>query len=87
MSLSRYWFEFAVEDGTVQHELLWAGAGVTGIDEGDCLGLLRDMVGAELPPVIRIVRGAEADRAARVIPPERPVGNASWRGVWWPVRA
>lgn len=84
MSLQRFWFEFAVEDDTVQHELLWAGAGVTGVDEEDCLALLRERVGAELPPVIRCVHGAEADRAALVIPPDLPVGNPSWRGVWWP---
>ena len=82
--LERFWFEFAVEDGTVQHELLWVGAGVTGLDEHDCLGLLRELVGAELPPVIGCARGAEADRAALAIPPQLPVGNASWRGVWWP---
>ena len=86
MSLSRFWFEFAVEDSTVQHEWLWVGAGVTGVDQGDCLGLLRELVGADLPPVIRCAEGAEADRAALAIPPGSPVGNPSWRGVWWPTR-
>ena len=87
MSLSRFWFEFAVEDDTVQHEWLWAGAGVTGVDAEDCLALLREQLGVELPTVIRCVEGAEADRAALVIPRDQAVGNPSWRGVWWPVSA
>ena len=85
--LERFWFEFAVEDDTVQHELLWAGAGVTALDEADGLALIREVVGVELPPVIRCAQGAEADRAALVIPSDQVVGNPSWRGVWWPVSA
>jgi hypothetical protein len=63
--------------------LSW-GAGVTGYDEADALALLRDVVGADLPPRIRTVKDVDADRAALSIPDFLVVGSAAWRGVWFP---
>jgi hypothetical protein len=99
VSLTRFWFEFDLEghhppapapgitniDGeTVQHQWLSFGAGVTGYDEEDALALLRDVVGADLPPWLRTVKDVDADRAALGIPDGLVVGNAAWRGVWFP---
>jgi hypothetical protein len=99
VSLTRFWFEFDLEGhhppapspgadnldgGTLQHQWLSFGAGVTGYDEEDALTLLRDLVGADLPPRIRSVKDIDADRAALDIPDVLVVGNAAWRGVWFP---
>jgi hypothetical protein len=64
--------------------MLSFGAGVTGYDGADALTLLRAVVGADLPPRIRIVRNADANRAALGSPDSLVVGNAAWRGVWFP---
>jgi hypothetical protein len=99
VSLTRFWFEFDLDGhhppvpapgadsrdaGAVQHQWLSFGAGVTGYDEADALMLLRDLVGAGLPPRIRCVTDGEADRASLGIPDGLAVGNAAWRGVWFP---
>lgn len=70
--------------GTVQHRWLSFGAGVTGYDEMDALTLLRELVGADLPPRTRTAMDVDADRSALGIPDELTVGNPSWRGVWFP---
>jgi hypothetical protein len=99
VSLTRFWFEFDldghrpptvppgttnIDGGSVQYRWLSFGAGATGYDEEDALTLLRDLVGADLPPRIRAVKDGDADRAALGIPDFLVVGNAAWRGVWFP---
>jgi hypothetical protein len=96
VSLTRFWFDFDLEGhrppepapGTTnvdgQYQWLSWGAGVTGYDEADALALLRDVVGADLPARIRTVTDVDADRAAVGIPDFLVVGNAAWRGVWFP---
>jgi hypothetical protein len=101
VSLTRFWFEFDLDGhrlpasapgtadsagSTDQYQLLSIGAGVTGYGEEDALALLRDLVGTDLPPRIRTVTDADADRAALRIPDALAVGNAAWRGVWFPSR-
>ncbi len=91
--LVRYWFEFdltgheldrpsggiRLDGGTHAYRLLGRGAGVTGYDQADCLGLLRDQLGDELPPVLRAERNPViSERHAR------EVGNVAWRGIWFP---
>ena len=91
--LVRYWFQFdltgheperepghvSLDGGTVAYRLLARGVGVTGYDEADCLRLVRDELGGELPPVVRSERNpAIEERLAR------EVGNVAWRGVWFP---
>lgn len=92
-NLARYWFEFdltghvpgrepgriQLDGGTVTYRLLGRGAGVTGYDEADCLGLLSDALSDELPPILRAERSPTIDdRLAR------EVGNVAWRGVRFP---
>jgi hypothetical protein len=99
VSLTRFWFAFDLDGhhppvpapgadgrdgGTVRHQWLSFGAGVTGYDQEDALTLLRELVGADLPPPIRCVTDGDADRASLGIPDELAVGNAAWRGVWFP---
>jgi hypothetical protein len=91
--LVRYWFEFeltsheparepthvSLDGGTAAYRLLGRGAGVTGFDEADCLRLLTDALGADLPHVARSIRNPTiGDRLAREI------GNVAWRGIWFP---
>jgi len=91
--LVRFWFEFdlrgheperepgrvQVDGGTAAYRLLGRGAGVTGYDESDCLRLLHDALGDELPPLLRVERNPTIDdRLAREI------GNVTWRGIWLP---
>jgi hypothetical protein len=99
VSLTRFWFEFDLDGhrppapapgttnldgGSVQYQWLSFGAGVTAYDEEDALTLLLELVGAGLPPRIRTVTDVYADRAALGIPDFLVVGNAAWRGVWFP---
>jgi hypothetical protein len=91
--LVRYWFEFdlaghepdprsgqiQLDGGTPAYRLLARGAGVTGYDEPDCLGLLRAALRGELPPVLRAQRNPVIDEHQA-----RQVGNVAWRGVWFP---
>ena len=99
MSLTRFWFEFDLDGhrppapapgatdldgGSAQYRWLSFGAGVTAYDEEDALTLLLELVGADLPPRIRTVMDVDADRAALGIPDFLVVGNAAWRGVWFP---
>ena len=99
MSLTRFWFEFDLEghrpqapapgsanldEGSVQYQWLSFGAGVTAYDEEDALTLLLELVGADVPPRIRTAKDLYADRAALGIPDFLVVGNAAWRGVWFP---
>ncbi|HEY1716560.1 MAG TPA: hypothetical protein VGG07_26925 [Solirubrobacteraceae bacterium] len=99
MSLTRFWFDFDLDGhpssapgpgtadsagATDQQQLLSIGAGVTGYGEEDALALLRDLVGTDLPLRIRTVTDGDADRAALRIPDGLVVGNAAWRGVWFP---
>jgi hypothetical protein len=91
--LVRYWFEFdlasdlperepghiQLDGGAVAYRLLSRGAGVTGYDEADCLYLLQDVLGNDLPPRLRSERNPSIDdRLAQ------EVGNVAWRGVWFP---
>jgi hypothetical protein len=91
--LVRYWFEFDLTDheperapgriqldgDTAAYRLLWRGAGVTGFDQADCLRLLSDVLGNELPPALRADRNPTIDdRLAR------EVGTVAWRGIWFP---
>jgi hypothetical protein len=73
-----------LDGGSVQYQWLSLGAGVTAHDEEDALTLLLELVGADLPPRIRTVTDDYADRAALGIPDFLVVGNAAWRGVWFP---
>jgi hypothetical protein len=99
VSLVRCWFEFDLRDhlppatspgvtsidgGTIQYAWLSMGAGVTGRDEDDCLCLLRELVGAELPAVVTSRVGVRVDDGALGIPESSPIGNPVVRGVWWP---
>jgi hypothetical protein len=78
VSLTRFWFEFdldghrpaaprsgtkTLDGGIVQYQWLSFGAGVTGYDEADALALLRAVVGADLPSVIRSVEAVDVDRS------------------------
>jgi hypothetical protein len=100
VALTRFWFDFDLQgdhrrapaerttdtDGaSVQQQWLSLGAGVTAFDEADALTLLSDVVGGALPPRTRTVTDVHADRAALGIPNTRAVGNAAWRGVWFPL--
>lgn len=100
MSLTRFWFEFDLdghrppapapgttnlEGGSAQYQWLPFGAGVTAYDEEDALTLLLELVGADLPPRIRTLKDVYADRAALGVPDFLVVGNAAWRGVWFPL--
>src|ERR1700743_3744600 len=76
VALTRFWFEFDLDghrppgsdpltedvDGR-QQGWLAVGAGVTGYDEEDALTLLRDRLGADLPPRVRTAKEGDADRA------------------------
>jgi hypothetical protein len=89
--LVRYWFELhlaghapliepgriQLDGGTATFRLLGRGAGVTGYDEADCLGLLRGVLGADLPPVLRAEHNPTIDDG-----PAKEVANPAWRGVW-----
>jgi hypothetical protein len=90
--LVRYWFEFHFADGAVQpadgitldggtaaQRLLGLGAGVTGYDEADCLRMLNDALGEELPPLVVSTRAPTIS-----VELARESGNVSWRGVWFP---
>lgn len=91
--LVRYWFEFDLsgqardrdthgllfEGETPTMRLLGLGAGVTGYDQADCLRLLRDVLGEELPPLLRAERNPKIDEAMA-----RTAGNVAWRGIWRP---
>ena len=93
--LVRCWVEFDLEsdapeppdlgiaiDGDAgRYRILNRGIGVTGYDEADCLGLIRDLRdGEDLPPIIRLERDVNVD--ALGIADE--VGVPVWRGVWFP---
>lgn len=100
VSLTRFWFDFLIserapspfdeddvreiQDNEPSDHPLSAGAGVTAFDEQDALSLLRDRVGTPLPPVIQRFTDLEADRHALQIDGAGRVGNAAWRGVWFP---
>jgi hypothetical protein len=97
VSLIRFWFEFDLDGhrppapgtgnldgGTVQHQWLSWGAGVTARDEADALALLGDVVGAELPPRLKTIRDVAVDRTALGLPDFLTVGDPSRRGVWLP---
>jgi hypothetical protein len=100
VSLTRFWFEFdltghcppapragegrAVDGGSVQYRWLSWGAGVTAYDEADALALLRDLVGAELPPRLKTTQDVAIDREALGLPEVLAVGDPSRRGVWLP---
>jgi len=91
--LVRYWLEFdltghappvvpgqiSVDGGTAAYRLLGRGAGVTGYDQADCLRLLRDELGTDLPSVVRVERNPIVENGL-----SREVGNPAWRGVWFP---
>src|SRR3954451_1010648 len=76
LTVRRFWFEFDLRDparkpqpgqidgGTMEHTWLWRGTGVTGYDRDDCLELLHELVGADLPPVLREVADVDVDQAA-----------------------
>ena len=96
---TRFWFEFDLDGhrpsaaapgsrnlggGTVQYRWLSFGAGVTGRDEDDALGLLRAVVDADLPPVVRSVEHVYVDRVDLGIPDSLAIGDPSRRGVWFP---
>jgi len=99
MPLTRFWFEFDLDGhepstaapesrnlggGTVQYRWLSFGAGVTGRDVDDALGLLRAVVDADLPPVVRRVEDVDVDRLGLGIPDSLAIGDPSRRGVWFP---
>ena len=67
------------DGGTAAYRLFGRGAGVTGYDEADCLCLLADALGDELPPVARSERNPKIDDRLT-----REIGNVTWRGVWFP---
>ncbi len=91
--LVRYWFEFdltgheperraeeiRLDGGTTAYRMLGRGAGVTGYDQADCLGLLRDALHSELPPVLLAQRNPVISEHQA-----REIGNAAWRGIWFP---
>ena len=91
--LVRYRFEFDLtghcpevagarihlDGGTAAYRLLGRGAGVTGYGEADCLRVLSDALGEELPPVVRAERNPTIDERLA-----REIGNVAWRGVWFP---
>jgi hypothetical protein len=56
---------------------------VAGYDREDCLGLLRAVVGDDLPPIVREVADADVDvdEALRNVEMVN-AGNPVWRGVW-----
>lgn len=85
MTLVRYWFEFDEDEHATTAALgLSGGAGVTGLDEDDCLALLRDAVHAELPPVALRVRDVVVDPRVLGIRIGPSMGDPARRGVWWP---
>lgn len=90
--LVRYWFEFQFDDYSAlpgagitldgesgARRLLGRGAGVTGYDEADCLRMLADVLGEELPPVLVSARNPTIDADLATTS-----GNVSWRGIWFP---
>lgn len=84
MTLVRYWFEFDPGDEEPAATILAAGAGVTGFDEDDCLGLLREALKSDLPPVALRVRDVDIDPRVLGIRIGPAMGDPRSRGVWWP---
>jgi hypothetical protein len=70
----------SLDGGTPTYRLLGRGAGAPGYDEADCLNLIQQQLGEDLPPVARSERQPLiSDDLARQI------GNPAWRGIWFPI--
>ena len=100
MALKRFWFVFdldghrpdepapgsgrTIDGGTVQYRWLSWGAGVTADDEADALALLKEVVGAKSPPLLKTVPDVEVDPEALGLPALVVIGDPTRRGVWLP---
>jgi hypothetical protein len=95
--MRRFWFEFEARlvpfedqdahvDGTGPPERSGTrGIGVTGQDEGDCLGIVKAKIfnGLAIPPVSRVVPDVDISTLGEPVLSnmEPPI----WRGIWFPL--
>lgn len=85
-AVRRFWFEFDLPSWDSRPDpalaTLYAGVGVTGFDEADCLTMIRDLMpAARLPPVRSVTQDVSL---ADFRPGPVGFGVPVWRGVWFP---
>jgi hypothetical protein len=98
--LHRYWIQFdlvaddlpkppvsgtvSLDGGSGRYRLLGRGVGVTGYDLDDCLGMIRDVLGEEVPSVKTMEVDPDMSRPhwdSRLVGSGSPV----WRSIWFPL--